>query len=368
MQSRNQSIDILRGLTVAMMIMVNTPGSWSYVYAPLLHAKWHGCTPTDMVFPSFIFVMGMSMYFSLHKVTNTRGAIIKILKRASLIFLIGLLLNWFPFVGRSIEELRIFGVLQRIACAFLLAGLVITLIRKTTWLAISAVLLMISHYCILYSFGDHSLGGDWSVYSLEGNVGTSIDRWLVGEPHMYGGFGIKFDPEGLLGTLSSGAQVILGYLASKFVLSKKIDAKLCFRIAMAGVVSIFTAWILSHVVPINKPLWTPSYVLYTSGYLLIIWSLIMWIADVKSVGSWSFPFKVFGRNALISYVLSILFAKIMLYVIHIEESSLYAWLYANVFQSACGNYLGSLLFALSVVASVWICAYILYRKDIIVKV
>ncbi len=364
MKNRIQSIDILRGLTIFLMIVVNTPGSWSHVYAPLLHAKWHGATPTDMVFPSFLFIVGMSMYISFKKAsTNNKSLVVRVLKRALLIFLIGVALNWFPFYDQNVGDLRIFGVLQRIALAFLLAGIILTFIKKRTHISIAFVVLLLAHWGILYFF---PIGVD--PYALEGNISGPLDIMLVGEKHVYGGFGIPFDPEGLLGTLSSAGQVLLGYLvSSSFMESNRTIGFKIRKLVLFGIGCIGIGLFWDLIYPINKPLWTGSYVFYTGGIMTVIWACVSWVVDMHKFEKWAFLFKVFGRNPLISYVLSIVVAKILMSVIKIDESNGYAFLYHKLFQPL-GDKLGSLFFALSITMTVWLFAYWLYRKGKVIRV
>jgi len=267
-QKRIVSIDVLRGITIFLMIVVNTPGSWSHVFAPFLHAKWHGCTLTDLVFPSFLFVVGLSMSQSFRNltVTNTNHLIRKITLRAGLIFFIGLLLNWFPFYLTPLSELRIFGVLQRIALSFFGAGILIVLLKKRNWLIALSVLLLLLHWSILYFFGDAQ------PYSLENNIGRYIDIWLVGEKHVYGGFGIPFDPEGLLGTLTGISQVLIGYLIGAYLFEHKQQLnKRMLHILFLAIGLFVLAKIWNLCLPINKPLWTGSYVVYTIAIVSILW-------------------------------------------------------------------------------------------------
>ena len=207
MKNRLLSIDVFRGLTVMFMVIVNSPGSWAYVYSPLLHAKWHGCTPTDLVFPFFIFAIGLSLAFSqANNQSESFPLLKKIFLRSMLIFLVGFLLNWFPFYHKNLFDVRLFGVLQRIGMSYFLAGGLVVLIQKRTTLAISILTLLFGYWGLTSLLGD---------YSLEGNLNNKIDQFLFSSNNLYGGFGIKFDPEGLLGTIPSSAHILVGYLVGK---------------------------------------------------------------------------------------------------------------------------------------------------------
>lgn len=363
MNKRLLSLDVFRGMTIFFMIVVNTPGSWNYVYAPLLHAKWNGCTPTDLVFPFFMFIVGVSMAISFEKYENLNTVewIHKATLRGLKIILIGLLLNWFPFFTKSIFELRIFGVLQRIGLSFLIAGIIIAYIRpKYLWSVIAFILL--TYWGILLSKGGDSL-------SLEGNLVRTIDLYLFGEKHIYKGYGIPFDPEGLLSTLPSIGTVLIGYLAGvqirvkEWIVRSKVSWLLLFGV---GFVVLGLIW--SYIgFPINKPIWSSSYVLYTAGLAMITLGFLMWLIDIKDIKKWTYVFQAFGKNPLITYIMSGVFVKTAL-LIKIGEKSLYNWIYVHIYQLVFGNYLGSLLFALSVVMIIWVIAWWMDRRGIIVKV
>jgi predicted acyltransferase len=362
MKQRLLSLDVFRGMTIFFMIIVNTPGSWNYVYAPLLHAKWDGCTPTDLVFPFFMFIVGVSMAISYAKFEGgpQKDWINKAITRGLKIILIGLLLNWFPFFTKNIADLRLWGVLQRIGLSFLIAGVLISFVnRKYLWFLFIGIL--ISYYLILLSAGDQGL-------TLEGNLVRTIDLALFGESHIYKGYGIPFDPEGLLSTLPAVGTVILGFITGKSLLTtpeinKKIQWLLIF-----GIICVAAGYLWSIMgFPINKPIWSSSYVLFAGGLAMLFLALMIWVIDIHGFQKWTYVFKAFGQNPLISYALSGLFVKTML-LIKIGDQKLYGWLYSTVFQPVFGDYFGSFMFALSFVMLIWVFAYILDRKGIIVKV
>jgi len=361
MKNRLLSIDVMRGMTIAFMIIVNTPGSWNHVYSPLLHAKWHGVTPTDLVFPFFIFIMGVSMAFSFgnNSSADRTSLLKKILKRTVLIFLVGFLLNWFPFYNENITDVRVFGVLQRIALSYGLAAICI-LYSKTWKSQIGIVIIGLIFYHCLQMYG-----GD---FTLEGNINKKINDAILPSKNLYGGFGLPFDPEGIVGTISSGMHVIIGYLVGTYLKSQK-DTPLVFvkKIVPAGLVLIFSAWLYCHIIPINKPLWTGSYVLNTSGKACLLLALLVYLLDVIKIKKWSFPFKVFGRNALISYVASSILSTALWQIFSVKGKSMYAWMYEDVYQPVFGNLNGSLFFALTICFIVFLFAYGLYRKHIMIK-
>ncbi len=364
MKKRLVSIDVLRGITIFLMILVNTPGSWSYIYAPLNHSEWHGCTLTDLVFPSFLFIIGISLFMSLQNTSVSKRILItKMTKRAGVIFLIGLLLNWFPFYDQNITQLRIFGVLQRIALAFLGAGLCIIFFKKKLWILYITITLLIGHWLLLSSVGLEK------AYSISNNIGRTVDLFVIGKNHMYQGFGIAFDPEGILGTLSSIAQILLGYLVACSILSdKSLTLKKNINLAIIAVIFIIIGWFWGYMYPINKPLWTGSYVLFTSGIITLLWALLLFFIDLKKIAYGTFVFKVFGLNSLISYILSILLIKIMSKVLKFNTANAYDWSYQNIFQPVFGNYLGSFMFAFCYTWLIWGFAYWLYTKKKIIKI
>ena len=358
------SLDAFRGLTILLMIVVNTPGSWAYVYPPLRHAEWHGATPTDLVFPFFLFIVGVAMWFSFKKYDHklSSPAFIKILKRTALIFLIGLLLNAFPKF--NFEHLRIMGVLQRIALAYGIAAISVLLLPKWGRWAFSAFVLL-SYWAMMYF-----LGGD-DPYSLENNFAKGVDVSLFGINHVYKGFGIPFDPEGLFSTLPAAINVVFGYLIGEVISTTKGHTKLIKKLLLLGVAGIGVGLLWNVAFPINKPIWTSSYVVYTVGIALILLSLFIWIIDVKGAKKWATPLLVYGTNPLLIFVLSIVWVKVIIYLIHFGQGddriSGYGWLYKTIFVPIGGNMLGSLLFALAHGILFWGVGYVLYRKKIFLK-
>lgn len=362
MNQRLLALDVFRGMTIFFMIVVNTPGSWNFVYAPLLHAKWDGCTPTDLVFPFFMFIVGVSMAISYSKFegTNDKEWIKKAISRGLKIIFIGLLLNWFPFFTKNISELRLFGVLQRIGLSFLVTGVLITLVhKKYLWVVLGVILA--SYWTLLLSAGGQAL-------TLEGNLVRTIDLALFGESHIYKGYGIPFDPEGLLSTLPAIGTVLLGYITGKtMILIPEMNIKLK-NLLLYGLGCIAVGLIWSNVgFPINKPIWSSSYVLFTGGLAMLMLAVMLWVIDVMNYKKWTYVFRAFGQNPLVCYALSGLIVKTIL-LINIGEQNLYAWSYTSIFQPIFGDYFGSLMFALSFVMIIWVIAWIMDRKGIIVKV
>jgi len=364
---RYLALDVLRGITVSMMILVNIPGSWSYVYPPLLHAKWHGCTPTDLVFPFFLFVVGVSMFFSFSKYDNTLNSktLLKIGKRTLLIFAIGLFLNSFPQWAIDYSKLRIMGVLQRIALAYGIAAVLVLAVNRKYLPYLGGAILLV-YWFLMYIFG----GTD--PYSLEGNFARIIDINVFGENHIYKGFGIPFDPEGLFSTVPAIVTVIIGYLVGSLI---KISERKSVpkKLLILGIAIVVAGYLWGFLFPINKPIWTSSYVLYTAGWASVLLALLVYIIDIKGYSRWSSFFVVFGVNPLFIFALSGLWAKIMGRLIHIPMPdgttiSGSAWLYNQVFVPFAGNMNGSLLFALTHIFVFWFIGFLLYKKKIYIKV
>ena len=355
------SIDVLRGMTIFFMIIVNTPGSWEYVYAPLRHAPWNGWTATDLVFPFFVFIVGLSMSFSFKSYQSDKNALYrKILTRTALIFLVGLLLNWYPFFNKSLSELRIFGVLQRIALAYGLGAILCASLNiRNLYIALGVILL--GYWGILLSVG----GPD--PLSLENNLVRLIDLKLLGENHIYHGYGIPFDPEGLLSTLPTVGSIILGFITGRMIQMTETNADKIRNLLITGVILVALAYAWHYLgFPINKPLWSSSYVLLTAGLAMLFFALLLWMIDMMGWKKWTYIFRAFGLNPLVSYALSGLLAKTF-FMIKIGDQNLYGWLYSHVFQVIFGNHLGSFLQALCYTMFIWFFAWLMYRRNIVVK-
>lgn len=365
--NRYLALDVLRGMTIALMILVNTPGSWQYVYPPLRHAGWHGCTLTDLVFPFFLFVVGVSLFFSLAKYQNklSKEALWRIGRRTLLIFAIGLFINSYPQWMADYSQLRIMGVLQRIAVAYMVAALIV-LAAPNRWLPGIGVFILLAYWGILSFFG----GSD--PYSLHGNAAIPFDRAILGESHLYRGFGIPFDPEGILSSLPSVATVMIGYLAGMMI-GETGKNRVPLKLALSGIVLTTTGYLWGLVFPINKPLWTSSYVLYTAGLAAMLLSLLIYIIDVKGYKKWCLLFSVFGLNPLLLFALSSVWIKTLQRLIRIPDGegqtmAASAWLYQNIFVPPAGLMNGSLAYALAHIVIFWLIGYALYRCGIFVRV
>lgn len=368
--SRYLSIDFYRGLTVAFMILVNTPGSGDYVYAPLRHAIWHGCTPTDLVFPSFMFIIGVSMWFSFAKFDRkwSPEAGKKILRRTVLIFLIGLLMNKFPIYWENLDSWRIMGVLQRLALGYGLAAVLVLTLERRALIAVSGAILLL-YWGILYWFAEP--GSD--PYSAQGSAVLRLDRWLFGEAHLYRetvapGLRIPFDPEGVLSTLPAVVTAILGWLSGALMSFRSKQKDLLVRdLLMFGLICGFAGLAWDLFFPINKKLWTSSYVLYAGGISMVLLALSIWLIDVRGWRNGPGLMLAFGSNPLFAYVLSEILI-ISLYVISWNERSAQEWIYTTLFKPIEGAEFSSLVFALSYVALCWLICRWLYVRKIFIKI
>lgn len=366
---RYLALDVFRGMTVCFMIIVNSPGDWDIAYAPLLHAKWHGFTPTDLVFPSFLFAVGNAMAFAMHKYESQGSSVFwtKTLKRTAIIFLLGYLMYWFPFVDfetwtlRPISETRILGVLQRIALCYFFASIILHYGSKKMAVIISAILL-VGYWIVLYAYGDAN-----DPYSLAGYAGNELDFLILGEKHLYHGEGVAFDPEGILSTLPSIVNVIAGYLVGDFIRKHGNSYETIAKLMLAGAVLILIALTWNMVFPINKKIWTSSFVLLTVGLDMFLLPLLIYVIEMLKRTKWTNFFVVFGRNPLFIYLLSEVLLMIF-YMISVGNKSFPQWLTKNFFGSIVDPYTASFLFAFFFMMSCWAVGYVLDRKKIYIKV
>jgi predicted acyltransferase len=371
-QPRFTALDVFRGMTVCFMIIVNTPGNGATTYWPLLHAQWHGFTPTDLVFPSFLFAVGNAMSFVQKKwdTLSQSQVLWKILKRTFIIFLLGYLMYWFPFVKRDgtgsfifspFSETRIFGVLQRIALCYGIAALMVYYLKPKVTLIVSIGLLFL-YWIVLYAFGDAA-----NPLGMQSNTGFYIDKWLVGENHLYHGEGVAFDPEGLLSTLPAIVNVTAGYWVGKYIQKKGNSFEGLTILLLSGAALLFLAYCWNGSFPVNKKLWTSSFVLLTVGLDCILLAALIYIINIKQLTKGSYFFEVFGRNPLFIYLLSEL-GVILLYFFQTDDkTTVYQWVYQNIFSHA-GSYFGSLLFAISFMLVCWLVGYMLDKRKIYVRV
>ena len=370
-KQRYLALDVLRGLTIALMVLVNNPGSWGSIYAPFKHAPWNGFTLTDLVFPTFLFVVGNAMSFSLRKFENQPPQAFwkKVITRSLLIFLIGLFLSAFPFVRRfegdlifkDLSEMRIMGVLQRIALCYLFAAIMLKFFKLKGSLILSAILLL-GYWWIMYHFGDAD-----APYSITGNAALKFDLLIFDPENLWHGHGFPFDPEGLLSTLPAIVNVILGYAAGLWIQKKGNSLKTVGTLLFAGLIFLAVGEIWDTVFPINKGIWTSSFVIFSTGWDLILLGCLIWIIELVQLKKWTFFFVVFGRNPLFIFALSGLVVMLMS-IIQINGIGMKTWIYNNFYLSWLTDFNASLMFAVSFVLVMWLIAYWMDRKKIYIKV
>jgi predicted acyltransferase len=295
------SLDVFRGITVALMILVNSPGNQT-TYSWLDHSAWHGCTLADLVFPFFIFIVGVSTTFTLSKARTQnfgfKELFPKILQRSLLLFAVGLLLNAFPY-HFDLSTIRVFGVLQRIAICYFVASVLFLTTRVSTQ-AIIMLFLVIGYWLIMMLIPSYDL-------SPQGNIAAHMDRMLFSAAHLYGKF---FDPEGFLSTFPAIATALLGNLTGVWLLSTHNHNLKLAGMTIAGFFALLAGWVWGLYFPINKALWTSSYVLWTAGLALLVLAFCYWLIEMKALKKWARPFELFGLNAMLAYVLHVLFLKI----------------------------------------------------------
>jgi predicted acyltransferase len=355
--TRLRSLDVFRGITVAGMVIVNNPGDWSTVYWPLLHAEWDGWTPTDLIFPFFLFIVGVSIGLGTRQTT-----VATILKRGAIIWGLGLLLAGFPFFNLS--TVRITGVLARIAWCYVPTALLARAVgahpaRRT--IAWTTIVVVLSIYWIALV-----VGGD---LSPEGNIGASIDRSIFGAHLWKGG---RWDPEGLASTMPAIATTLIGLIAGWFIAETPSPRAIVRGLLMWGLIGVLLGLVASMWMPINKNLWTSSYVLFTGGLAAACLAICYWICDVgesalmKRVTE---PFVALGRNAILLFVLSGLLAKTLIYLKWPDPSlSLGGWIYRSAFLPLASPYNASLLYAIANLALLFALLVALHRKRLYLTV
>jgi predicted acyltransferase len=367
---RFTALDIFRGMTICFMIIVNTPGNEETTFGFLKHADWNGFTPTDLVFPSFLFAVGNALSFANKRRGSlpTKTAMLKIAKRTCLIFLVGYLMYWFPFfsldsdshiVLSPISHTRIMGVLQRIALCYGIVAILVHFFHREKILAVGIGSLAF-YWMFLVWFGSPGLE-----YTKTGNAVLSFDSLTLGVDHLYNGEGFPFDPEGILSTLPALFNVICGYIAGDYIQRKGINHKILVQFVFLGLGLLVMAYSWNHIFPINKKLWTSSYAVLTVGLDNLLLAAIIYATDFLKIKQGRNFFQAFGKNPLAIYVLSEIGVTLM-WLIPIGDTPLYSLLYNNIFAHA-GGYIGSLLFALWWMLSCWLVAYWLDRKKIYIK-
>ncbi|MGB3402493.1 MAG: DUF5009 domain-containing protein [Microcoleaceae cyanobacterium] len=370
---RLTSLDVFRGITIAGMILVNNPGSWNHVYPLLLHAEWHGYTPTDLVFPFFLFIIGVAMAFSLGKYAKDnrtseqylpRHLYLRILRRFVILFLLGLLLNGFP--NYDLNSIRIMGVLQRISLAYLFSAIAIFYLSRKQ-LGVLFVLILLGYWGMMQMIPVPEYGA--VNLTPAGNLGAYFDKIILGNNHIWRGG--PYDPEGLFSTIPTIATVLMGYLIGDWLKQQSIQTKTSIRLIIFGLSFILIGHLWDILFPINKALWTSSYVLVTGGWALLLFAICYQTIEVQRWQKWGIPFKIMGLNSIFLFVASGLLGRILIYTHignQINAPTTKAWIYENGFQSWAGYLNGSLFFALTTLLLWGLIAYGMYRKGWFLKV
>jgi len=363
---RLSSLDAFRGITIAGMILVNNPGSWQHVYAPLRHANWHGWTPTDLIFPFFLFIAGVSISLALTKRMEREGRSFalytKIFRRSLILFALGIALRLlFRF---EFTHLRIPGVLQRIAICYFASALIFSKVRTRGRIAI-VIFLLAGYYMVMKFVPVPGYGP--GVWDYQGNLCGYIDTRVLGG-HLYK---LQFDPEGILSTFPAIATTLLGTLAGDWLRSSKSVFQKSGGLLTFGIILTASGLLLHPVFPINKQLWTSTYVLFTAGAALMLFSICFGLMEGFGTKKWAFPFLVLGTNAIFVYASSTVMVKFLIATkVSTGQGSmaLYPYIYDHLLVPLAGHLNGSLLFPL-LLLSFWVVVMIpLYRKKIFIKI
>jgi len=387
-QKRLVSLDFLRGLTIALMIIVNNPGNWGKVYSPLLHAKWHGWTPTDLVFPFFLFIVGVAIPLSFVKLVkngvSNSDLLKKVIRRTILIWGIGLLLHAWPFgfplspekylsfdsFISTFTNLRILGVLPRIALCYFIASLIFIYLPKNSHRVYAGFgLIFLYEIFMRVPFVSGWGGGD---FTLENNFARYIDLHILGENHMWGGTGIPFDPEGLVSTLTATVTTLLGIFTGLIIIKDWELIKKLKVIFFIGLGFYLIGEILAYIEPINKQLWTTTYVLAMGGLTMIMLSFTTLIIDVFKKDTIAKPFIAMGSNPLIAFVGSSFIAK-NFYLIKFYSSdgnliSVKTWIYQNICLPVFSEINASLLHAVLHLTLWLLITWWMYKRKIYIKI
>jgi predicted acyltransferase len=358
---RLRSLDAFRGLAIAGMILVNNPGSWSYVYPPLDHAPWHGWTPTDLVFPLFLVAVGVSLTFSfgrrLREGATRTGLFRKIVTRSLFLTLIGVALNFIP--SFDVHTLRYSGVLQRIGLVYFVAAS-LYLVLAPRALAVLGAALLVGYWLAMTLVPVPGYGP--GVLEPIGNLAQYIDSHLLAG-HMWKA---DWDPEGFLSTVPAVVSCLMGIHAGLTLQRAEAPEARTARLALSGFGALVLGWLWSFWFPINKSLWTSSYVLFTGGLALLILAILYWWIDIRRRRAWSTPLCVFGVNALLAFVLSGLLARLLI-AWKIGDTSARGWIYEHWFASWAGPLNGSLVFALAYVVLWYLVLLVLDKRGWYVK-
>ncbi len=365
LRGRLVSLDVFRGITIALMVLIGNPGGSEY-YGFLQHADWNGLTLADVVFPFFIFIVGVAIPYSftnkLERKVSKRSLLLRITRRTIVLFLLGLFINGFPYF--NLGTLRVMGVLQRIALCYFFASIVFLFVKpKWRLLLTAAIPLIYWALMVLVPVPGYGAG----ILNKDGNLAAYFDRFLLGG-HLYTG---TWDPEGILSTLPAVATALMGVLTGQHLMSRQEPSKKLVNLVSFGGLALVIGSVWNIVFPINKNLWTSSYVAFTGGVAILLLAVCFFIIDVKRKTGWTSPFVILGVNAIAVYVLSMIVNLALIYAIvpfggvNIALKSL---IFERLFSSWAGPLPGSFLYSLAYLAFCWLVAAVLYKKRIFLKV
>lgn len=371
--ARLRSLDVLRGATIAGMLLVNNAGDWGRTFSPLLHAEWHGWTPTDLVFPFFLFVVGVAIPLSFASRLERSGGELgplyrQIVRRTAILFALGLFLNWFPFAGIDWSNARIPGVLQRIAVVYFTASLASLHFgrRGRAWLAGG---LLLGYWFAMMLVPVPGFGAGH--LDPEGNLAGWVDRLILGA-HVWRYAPGPADPEGILSTLPAVVTALAGVFTGEWLRTQRSRTDKLIGLFVAGSLTAAAGAVFGWFFPINKNLWTSSYVVLTAGLALLTLAVIYYFVDLRGRDGWAKPFDVFGTNPITAYVMSGLIAKTLITIrwtgAEGSSVSLKSWLYGHYFASWLPDYFASLAWAAVHVVALFGLMWLLYRRRIFIKI
>ena len=363
---RLDSLDAFRGLTVASMILVNNPGSWSYVYPPLRHAEWHGCTPTDLIFPFFLFIVGVAIHFAYQEkleVGLTRSILVKIFKRSLIIFALGVFGSLFPTF--NFEVVRIPGVLQRISVVFFFSSIIYLKFGWVNQIRLVAILL-VGYYVLMNfvpvpGFGEPNLEKGMNLAAWLDNLLLEGHLWVQSK---------TWDPEGILSTVPAIGTCIIGMLIGQLLSAKANEYEKIIWLFLTGVALIILGLGWGVFFPMNKALWTSSFVLYTAGLACHALAVMYFLIDVKGFSQWALPLRYYGLNAIFVFVASGLIAKTLIRIKVDDEGkvSLWSWIFNNVFYSWLPSHVASISFAIALILFFGMILKWMYGRRIFIRV
>ncbi len=394
MRERLISLDVFRGVTIAGMLLVNNPGTWGAIYGPLEHAEWHGWTPTDLIFPFFLFIVGITTHISLSARRargDDEGAIIRqIIRRGATIFLLGFLMSWFPFYQYGakvpgfddptfmdrfiyrLEHVRIMGVLGRIGVVYIFSALLTlrTSLKQQVWIV---AVLLYGYWLVMTLTPLPAYGGTLGYFTLDDPANTVqafVDRAILGK-HIWGG-STTYDPEGILSTIPAIGTAMIGVMAGRWINTQRPLIERIAGLFAAGSLGMVLGLIWNWVFPINKNLWTSSYVLFTAGMACVVLATCMWVIDHLNVRGWTKPFVIYGMNPIVAFVGSGVLARIIYTLWKVPYGGkmvpVQGVIYQSMFASWLPDKLASLGFALLTVVFWFGVMAVLYRRKIFLKV